>query len=334
MRRWHLNEFGLDHLTLDDTPAPEPGPGQVRIRIHATSLNYRDLLMVAGHYDPRVPRPLVPCSDGAGVIDAVGAGVPDRVGERVVAAFAPDWLDGPQDAAYLHTTLGGPSPGALASHLVVRHEAAIPFPDHLSFAQASTLPCAGVTAFHALDACGITEGSGLLTLGTGGVSIWALQLAVARGARVLVTSSSEGKAARARELGAVATLDYNRDPKWGRTAAKLLERVDGVIELGGVGTLTQSLRACRAGGTVALIGVLAGDSAPVSLTRALMYGIRIQGIMVGSVAHLKALCAEVRRHRIEPVVDRVFPFDQAPQAFRHLECGQHLGKVVIAGPDA
>lgn len=331
MRRWQAPSFGIEHLTLVTVDPPQPGPGEVLVSVRAVSLNYRDLLMVRGEYDPRVPMPLVPCSDAAGAIEAVGEGVSSRVGERVAVAFAPCWKNGPQTVRAVRCALGGPVPGVLASHIVVPADAAVPFPDHLSFEEASTLPCAGVTAYNALQACGIGRGDKLVTLGTGGVSTWALQLAAARGARVLVTSSSEAKAERARNLGAEATLDYTADPRWGRTAAELLGGADGVIEVGGVGTLSQSLRACRAGGTVALIGVLGGDQAPVSLTRALMYGIRIQGVMVGSVADLRALCAEVDAGMIRPVVDRVFPFEQAPQAFHHLASGAHQGKIILAG---
>lgn len=330
MKAWQIGAFGLEHLESTELPEPQPGPGELLIEVRAASLNYRDLLMVRGHYDPRVPLPLVPCSDAVGVVIGHGEGASLPLGTRVCAAFAPSWLEGPPHASHLKETLGGPRPGVLRERLVVSERAVVPVAAHLSDEQAATLPCAGVTAYNALQAARIQAGSSLLTLGTGGVSIFALQLAVARGATVFSTSSSASKRARVLELGAAEALDYTTDASWGRTVAGLAgEGVDGVVEVGGVGTLTQSLRACRAGGTVALIGVLAGDRQPVSLTRALMYGIRIQGIMVGSVADLRSLMDEVTAHRIEPIVDRCFGFDEVPRAFQWLEGGAHLGKVVI-----
>ncbi|MCB9675382.1 MAG: NAD(P)-dependent alcohol dehydrogenase [Alphaproteobacteria bacterium] len=334
-KRWHLSEFGLAHLACVEVDPVPPGPGEVRLRMRAVSLNYRDLLMVRGHYDPRVPRPLVPCSDGVGVVEAVGPGVEARPGERRIPIFAQGWLAGPPRAEHLRTTLGGPLPGTLQTHLVVPYAATVPAPTGLSDAEAATLPCAGVTAWHALEACGVTAGSTVATLGTGGVSIFALQLARAMGARVAITSSSPAKLDRARALGAEHTVDYRATPDWGREIARWAgdSGVDAVIEVGGAGTIGESLRAVRVGGTLALIGVLDGGAGDVPLVKALMRSVRIQGVLVGSRDHFEALSKVVTSSGIRPVVDRVFPFDEAPMAFEHLASGAHFGKVVVTLPE-
>ncbi len=341
--QWRFRDFGLDHLERVETPVPEPGPGEVRLAIRAISLNFRDLLMIRGHYDPRVPRPLVPCSDGVGVIDAVGDGVDSAlVGQRRMAIFAQDWLDGRPRAAHLKSTLGGPLPGMLQTHRVVPLASTVGVPDRLSDAQASTLPCAGVTAWHALKTAGVTAGSTVATLGTGGVSIFALQLAKAMGARVAITSSSDDKLKRARSLGAEHTVRYDTNDRWGRDLSDWAASVrgsgrdgaaepgvDAVVEVGGAGTMANSLRAVRVGGTIALIGVLDGAKGDVPLVHALMRSIHIAGIFVGSRAHTEALSAAIDASTFEPVVDEVFPFEQAPAAFAHLESGAHFGKVVV-----
>ena len=337
-RRWQFAEFGLEHLEVVEAPLREPGPGEVRLAVRAISLNYRDLMMVRGHYDSRVPRPLVPCSDGVGVVEAVGPGVdPKHLGERRLPIFAQGWLDGPPRAAHLKTTLGGPLPGMLQTHRVVPLAATVVAPSTLSAAQAATLPCAAVTAFHALQTAGVTAGSTVATLGTGGVSIFALQLAVALGAHVAITSSSASKLERARDLGAEHTVRYDTNPGWGRALSSWAADirgdgepgVDAVIEVGGAGTLANSLRAARVGGRIALIGVLDGVRGEVPLVSALMRSIQIAGIFVGSRAHLQQVSDTIERSGIQPIVDRVFPFDAAPEAFAHLASGAHFGKVVV-----
>ncbi|MEZ4320177.1 MAG: NAD(P)-dependent alcohol dehydrogenase [Myxococcota bacterium] len=329
-RRWQIAEFGVDHLTCVDTDPVDPGPGEVRLRMSAVSLNYRDLLMVRGEYDPRVRRPLVPCSDGVGVVEAVGPGVTASVGERRIPLFAAGWLSGPPRAEHLATTRGGPLPGTLQTHLTLPVEATVRAPEGLSDAECATLPCAGVTAWHALQAAGVTAGSTVVTLGTGGVSIFALQLARAMGARVAVTSSSDAKLERARELGAELTVNYAIDPGWGREVARWAggSGVDAVIEVGGAGTIAESLRAVRVGGTIAMIGVLDGGVGEVPLVRALMRSVRIQGILVGSRDHLEAL-VRVLSPGVRPVIDSTFGFEEAPEAFEHLASAAHFGKVVV-----
>jgi len=328
--QWSFSAFGLDSLTLSPSTPRDPGPGEVLLRLRAASLNYRDLLMIRGHYDPRVPRPLVPCSDAVGVIQAVGPGVNASIGERRIPIFAQGWISGPPKAEHLRTTLGGPLPGTLQTHLTVPIEATVPAPDGLSDIEAATLPCAGVTALHALHAAGVGPGSRVLTLGTGGVSTFALQLAHSMGAEVAVTSSCPVKLDRARDLGAAFTLNYLENPRWGKAVAGWSGGgVDAVIEVGGVGTLAQSLKAVRVGGRISLIGVLGGGSGEVPLVRALMKSVQIQGIMVGSREHLVDLLGRIHSGGIRPVVDRVFPYRQAPAALHHLESGAHHGKVTV-----
>ncbi len=335
MRSYQITDaFGLDHLTLVERPDPvEPGHGQVRVRMRAVSLNYRDLLMVRGHYNPRQPLPLVPCSDGAGVVEAVGPGVSRwQVGDRVMGIFAQDWIDGDPDAVALRSTLGGPLNGTLTEVRNFSEHGLVATPDYLSDVEAATLPCAALTAWSAMATYGdVKAGDTVLTLGTGGVSIFAVQLARAMGARVIVTSSSDDKLERARELGAHEGVNYRTHERWSDQVLELTDGrgVDHVIEVGGAGTLDQSVRSVRPGGHIALIGVLAGGADPVHLTRVLMRNIRIQGILVGSRAGFEAMNRALSVHRVQPVVDRVFDFGEARAAFDHLASGSHLGKVVI-----
>ena len=331
---WQIEgTFGVDHLQWTASPERPPGPGGVALDVRAVSLNYRDLLMIRGHYNPRQPLPLVPGSDCVGVISALGPDVDGwSLGTRVCPAFNPGWLDGRIPAVATRTTLGGPVEGVFQQRVVVPASALVEPPAHLTDAECATLPCAGVTAWRAL----VTEGQvGLddtvLTLGTGGVSLFALQIGKMRGARVCVTSSSEAKLTRARSLGADHGVCYRTDPQWGRTAAAWAGRgVDLVVEVGGAGTLAQSLRAVRTGGTVALIGVLAGAKTDLALTAVLMRHVRVQGVFVGSVADLRALVACYDQHpTVRPVVDRTFPLSALPEALAWMAGGHHFGKVVL-----
>lgn len=333
MRAWEVaDSFGLEQLRqVDRAPAPL-GPGQVRVRLHAASLNYRDLLMVRGRYNPRQPLPLVPCSDGAGEIVEVGEGVGERsVGERVATCFTQGWLAGPHRSAHFKRTLGGPLDGTLQEELVLDEQGVIPVPRHLSMEEAACLPCAALTAWSALVTLGeVQAGQTVLVLGTGGVSLFALQLARVLGCEVILTSSSAEKRARAEAMGAKGTVDYTAEPRWGKAVRALNggEGVDLVVEVGGQGTLAQSLAAVRESGTVALIGVLAGGG-EVDLTPVLMRQIRVQGVFTGHRAGFKAMNRVIEHAGLRPVVDRVFPFDQALEAFQHLSSGRHFGKVVV-----
>ncbi|MGE0712666.1 MAG: NAD(P)-dependent alcohol dehydrogenase [Planctomycetota bacterium] len=338
MQAYQIAAFGLEQLARVELPDPVPGPGQVVVGVRAASLNYRDLMMVQGRYDPRQALPLVPLSDGAGEVLAVGAGVTRvSVGARVAGVFNQGWLAGAPGRAARKTTLGGPLPGMLAERALLSAEGVVPIPDHLSFAQAATLPCAGVTAWTALmDDGGVRPGETVLVQGTGGVSTFALQLAHAAGARVIATSSSPEKLARARELGAWATIDYRATPDWEQEVRRLTEGegVDLVVEVGGAETLRRSLGCVRLGGRIAIIGVLSGRKTELDLAPVLMQRVRLQGVFVGSRAHFEALNRAVAAQRLEPVIDRVFPFAAAPAAFEHLAAGRHQGKVVISLEEA
>lgn len=323
--------FGLDNLALVDRPDPTPGPGQVVVRVWAASLNYRDLLVARGQYNPRMPLPRVLGSDGAGEVAAVGPGVTRwKVGDRVVGCFFQGWADGPVTEAATKTALGGDRDGVLAELVLFDEGGLVPVPSGLSFEEAASLPCAAVTAWHALTAGGCGPGQTVLVQGTGGVSIFALQLATALGARVLVTSSSDDKLARAMTMGAAAGTNYKTDPDWDKWAKSQTggAGVDLVVEVGGAGTLEKSAKAVRLGGFIGLIGVLAGGAAfnPLGL---MMRSARLHGIYVGSRAMFEAMNRVIEGKGIKPVIDRTFPLADAAEAFRHLESGSHFGKVVV-----
>lgn len=327
--------FGLDNLQRAERPLPEPGPGQVRVRLHAAALNYRDWLMVIGQYNPRQPLPLVPLSDGAGVVDAVGEGVTEwQPGDRVMTCFAQDWLDGQPTREQLRTTLGGPRDGALQHWMVLPAHGVVRQPAGWTHVQSATLPCAGLTAFSALVTYGqLQPGQQVLVQGSGGVSVFALQLAKALGARVLATTSSAAKAQILTELGADAVVNYKERQDWGKAAFSWAgSGVDQVIEVGGAGTLGQSLLAVKPGGVVSVIGILSGSTSEVSLLPLLMQNVRMQGILVGHRQGLQALVQTVEQTGLQPVIDRVFGFDDAPAAFAHLHSGQHVGKIVVEMP--
>lgn len=325
--------FGLDSLALVERPDPAPGPGQVVVRMRAASLNYRDLLMVQGKYNPRQPLPLVPCSDGAGEVAAVGDGVTRvKPGDRVSSLFAQKWIAGEPTREKARSTLGGPIDGTLAELVALDAEGVVKIPDHLTDEEASTLPCAAVTAWSALVTDGrVKAGDTVLVQGTGGVSLFALQFARLLGARVIATSSADEKLARVRELGASDLLNYREVPDWGTKAKELTGGVgvDNVVEVGGAGTLQQSLRAVRFGGTISLIGNLSGTSTEILLTHIFMQRVRVNGIFVGHRESFEAMNRAIAHHRLRPVVDRVFPLEEARAAFEHMAAGGHFGKIVI-----
>lgn len=322
--------FGLENLALVERPDPRPGPGQVLARLRAASLNYRDLLMVEGKYNPKQPLPLIPCSDGAGEILEIGEGVTRvRPGDRICTLFAQKWLSGRPIRERLRSTLGGPLDGTLAELAVFDQEAVVLTPPHLSDEEAATLPCAAVTAWSALE--GTTAGDTVLVQGTGGVSLFALQLAKLLGARVIATSSSDEKLRRVRELGADETINYREVADWGKKAKELTggAGVDNVVEVGGAGTLQQSLQAVRFGGTISLIGNLAGTRAEILLTQIFMQQVRVNGILVGHREGFEAMNRAIALHGLRPVIDRVFPLEDARAAFEHMKAGGHFGKIVV-----
>ncbi|MEA3211122.1 MAG: hypothetical protein QOE70_4179 [Chthoniobacter sp.] len=338
MKAWTIQTHGgPDGLASADLPTPQPAADEVLVRIRAVSLNYRDLLALQQQRPGNLPPPLVPCSDGAGEVVAVGSAVTGlRAGDRVAGIFFRDWLSGAFDLKYHQAAGGGSIHGMLREFVALPAHACVPFPAHLSFEEAATLPCAAVTAWQALfTRGGLRGGATVLALGTGGVSIFALQLATAAGARVIVTSSSDEKLARARGLGAWQTVNYRTTPKWDAEIWRLTDKrgVDHVVEVGGPGTLGKSLNSVAAGGQIALIGVLTGFAPPdASLFPLTARNARLDGIYVGSRTDFEALNAFLARHQIHPVIDRVFPFDQAREAFAHLESAAHLGKIVISVP--
>jgi NADPH:quinone reductase-like Zn-dependent oxidoreductase len=325
--------FGLPNLLPAERPDPAPGPGEVLVRVRAASLNFRDLLTVQGLYNPKQPLPLIPVSDGAGEVVETGAGVTRwKAGDRVCGIFAQRWLAGRPTREKVRSTLGGPLDGMLAELAVLDQEGVVAIPDHLTYEEASTLPCAGVTAWSALvTEGGVTAGDTVLVQGTGGVSLFALQFARISGARVIVTSSSSEKLERARELGAADGINYREVPAWGKRAKELTGGVgaDHVVEVGGAGTLAQSLQAVRFGGTVSLIGNLSGTTTELALTHVFMQRVRLQGILVGHRESFEAMNRAIALHHLHPVVDHVFPFEEAPAAFELMATGSYFGKIVV-----
>jgi NADPH:quinone reductase-like Zn-dependent oxidoreductase len=331
MKVVELHTFALDSLAVGERPEPRPGPGQVLIRVRACSLNYRDLLILKGLYNKRLPLPLVPLSDGAGEVAAVGEGVTRvRAGDRVAGCFMPAWIDGEPTEAKAKSALGGGGPGMLAEYVVLPAEGVVHVPDHLSEEEAATLPCAAVTAWHALvSEGGVKAGDVVLTQGTGGVSVFALQFAKLLGARVIATSSSDAKLTRVLELGASDGINYKTTPEWGGKARELTGTgVDHVVEVGGAGTMPESMRAVRMGGRISLIGVLSG-AGQFNPTPVLMKNLRVQGIFVGSREMFEAMNRAIALHKLRPVIDRVFPMSDIRVALHHMESGAHFGKVVV-----
>lgn len=334
MRAYQIQgTFGYENLVCVDLPDPEPGPGEVLVRIRAVSLNYRDHLMIRGRYNPRQPLPLVPCSDAAGEVMAVGGGVSRvAVGDRVMPIFAQDWIAGRPTRERLRSTLGGPRQGVLRELAVFPEHALVQVPGYLGFEQASTLPCAALTAYNALFKYEpLSAGQRVLVLGTGGVSIFALQLAKAAGAEVFLTSGSDDKLRRAAALGADHVFNYEQIPDWGSEVRRQTrgEGVDIVVEVGGAGSLANSIRAAAMGGLIALIGVLAGDANPPNLTPVFMNGLRVQGLLVGSRDDFEAMNRMLAARELAPVIDRVFELSEAKRALEHLSAQSHMGKVVI-----
>lgn len=337
MKTWQIHRFGLDGLQLNETPAPRPGPGEVLVRWHAQSLNYRDLVIVQGTYLPNLPLPFVPLSDGAGEVVAVGAGVTEwRPGDRVIGHYVQSWQEGPPTPENTRLALGGPLPGVLAEYSILPVHGLVPLPAHLTFEEGATLPIAALTAWNALFTTGdLQPGATVVLEGTGGVSLFGLQLAHAAGLRTLITSSSDEKLARARELGADETINYRTTPDWGRRVKELTggRGADLVIEVGGPATIGEALRAVRPGGRIAFVGFLSGTALQLDAVEFIRSGATMHSLRVGSRAMFREMLRAMEQHRLRPVVDRVFAFKDAPAAFRHLLTGAHFGKIVIRTAD-
>ena len=329
MKHWQINEWG--RLSEGESVDPPLQAGQVRLAIQAVSLNYRDHLMLQGQYNPKQPLPLVPCSDGAGQVTEVGPGVVRwKVGDRVCPIFCQSWISGPPNKERISQTLGGPLPGTLRAQMVIDEQGLVDVPAHLDWDEAACLPCAAVTAWNAIS--DQPAGSRIVVQGTGGVSLFALQLAKAAGMEVLLTSSSDDKIKKAVALGADHGVNYRETPEWSRAVrAWAREGVDCVVEVGGAGTLEQSLRCLKPGGKIAMIGILAGASKPINVLPILMQQLRVQGVLLGNRDDFEAMNRLILRARIRPVLDQRLPFAQAPQAWERLASGQHFGKVVVSG---
>ncbi len=327
---------GTDNFKLHKSvrPIPVPAANQVLIELSATSLNYRDVLILQNAGQDTVPGQ-IPLSDGAGTVVAVGSEVRRwRLGDRVAANFFASWYDGKYQARhYLSSALGGNmTEGVLAQHVIANEDAVVAIPEHLNFQQAATLPCAAVTAWHALFERGqLQAGETVLIQGTGGVALFGLQLALAQGATVIITSSSDAKLAKARALGAAHTINYRTDENWDEIVLSLTQGVgvDHILELGGPDTYTKSINALASGGHIHQIGVLTGFGSTPNLWPLQAKNAQINGILVGSVAHFAALNRFLSQHQIVPIIDREFNFQQVEAAYDYLASAAHFGKVVI-----
>jgi NADPH:quinone reductase-like Zn-dependent oxidoreductase len=334
MRAWRIPSFGIDNLEQVNLPDPQPHPGEVVVRVHAVSWNYRDLRMVEGKYNPKMQLPRIPCSDGSGEVIAVGDNVSRvKIGDRVCGIFMQNWIEGMPDAEKQRGALGGDIDGMLAEKVVLREQGVVCFPEFLSYEEAATLPCAAVTAWNALVRAGsIKAGDTVVVLGTGGVSMFALQFAKAMGARVLGTSSSNAKLERARALGLDSGVNYREHPEWDRWVMEQTagRGADLVVEVGGAGTFNRSVRAARIGGAVAQIGVLSESSDPVQIPLLLHRQIRLRGIYVGSRADFEMMNQAIQQQKLKPTVDEVFSFDAVGETLRRMQSGSHFGKLVTS----
>lgn len=323
---------GVSSVQLTDAEAPKPAKGEVLVKIKANSLNFRDTIVIKGGYPRNDVFPTVPLSDMAGEVIDVGEGVTKwKKGDRVMANFMRDWIAGPIRDEYLDSSYGGGINGFLTEEAVVPEKTLVRIPSHLSFEEAATLPCAALTAWNALTANNLKAGDTVLLLGTGGVSIFALQFAKAFGARVIITSSSDEKLERAKKLGADETVNYKTHPEWHEEVLKLTDGkgVDQVVEVGGPGTLERSLQAVRSGGSIGLIGLLNLPEEEPSVLPVLLKAIKMQGIYVGSVEMFEAMNKAIEQNKIKPIVDQTYKFEDAQEAYRALKGQGHFGKIVV-----
>lgn len=336
MRALNVSEpWGLDQIKVVDLPDPKPGPGEVLVRMRAVSLNYRDLLMVGGIYGrgPTQGGAIIPFSDGCGVVEAIGEGVTRfQVGDRVATMFFQGWVSGPPTLAKISTSLGFPIPGAGRELGVFSQEGLSKVPDFLTDQQVACLPCAALTAWRGLfEDARLKPGDTVVLQGTGGVSIFGLQFAHAAGYRTVITSSSDEKLARAKALGADHLVNYRQEPEWSKPVRAATGGVgaDMILEVGGGGTIEQSMRAVKIGGHIAIIGVVAGMGDPFNPAALIGNSAKMQGLSVGSREAFEAMCRAIDQHRIGPVVDKVFPWTEARAAFEAMQRGEHFGKIVL-----
>lgn len=329
-RGYHLTAFGFDKIVEVALEVPALGPHDVLVQMHAFSLNYRDYIVAKGIYNPKQKFPLIPLSDGAGEVIEVGSAVTDfRKGDRVTPTFFQNWTAGQPTLQGAKTALGGAIDGVLRKEAIFHEQGLVKIPEHLSFEEAATLPCAALTAWNALFEHGsVKPGQSVLTLGTGGVSIFALQFAKAAGAEVIITSSSDEKLNKTRQLGANFTINYKQTPDWESSVMKIFpDGVDHVVEVGGAGTLDRSVKSVKIGGHISLIGVLAsGQFNPTAL---LMKAARLQGIYVGSREMFLRMNEAITTNKIKPVIDRVFKSGEIRDALEYMGSGSHFGKIVL-----
>jgi len=328
------DDWGMDHLQIATRPDPRPGPGQVLLKMKAASLNYRDLVVPNRGYGSFTGNlPLIPISDGVGEVVEVGSDVKRvKAGDRVCSCFHQGWIAGEPTLDRLTQTLGGPIDGTMADLMCLSENGVVQVPAHLSNEEAAALPCAALTAWSALVTYDeLRPGSRVLVQGTGGVALFALQFAKLLGAHVTMTSSSDDKLARARSLGADAGINYTKTPEWSKPARELTRGAgfDHIIELGGEKTLPQTLRCIRPGGTISMIGVLSGSSLAAPLGLVVTRQVRLQGITVGHRDGFEAMLRAIDQHKVKPVLDRVFAFEQLKEAMAYLKSGAHFGKIVI-----
>lgn len=334
MKAYQLQAHNLDSLRLIELPEPTVDRNDVLVKIKANSMNYRELLILRGGYDRNKKIPVIPASDGAGEVASVGENVKTfQPGDRVAGTFFRDWESGKATEQQMNTALGGGIDGTLAEYAIFPEHGLVKIPEHLSYESAATLPCAALTAWNTLTTGRLLPGQTVLTLGTGGVSIFALQFAKLFGAKVIITSSSDEKLERARALGADETINYLSDPEWQDKVLQLTDRVgvDLVVEVGGAGTLERSLLSARLNGFIGTIGVLTGiEASGLSLARVFSNQLRVQGIYVGSRQMFKAMNAAIALHHLKPVVYEVIHFSETRRAYELLESGKHFGKIVIS----
>ncbi|MDG2284782.1 MAG: NAD(P)-dependent alcohol dehydrogenase [Alphaproteobacteria bacterium] len=326
-----VGEGGIDVLAFNERDEPRPGPGEVLVRVRASSINYRDLSMVEDPGPRGIPYPHIPNSDGAGEVLEVGDGVTRfQAGDKVCGTFFQGWIDGPITVSDMGKALGGTAEGMLAEMRVLSEEGLVAMPEGLSFEEAATLPCAALTAWNSLvEAGGVKAGDTVLLLGTGGVSIVALQLCQLLGARAIITSSSEEKLERAKELGAWKTVNYRSTPDWDKAVLDITDGlgVDHTVEVGGAGTLEKSITATKVGGSIGLIGVLTGGQ--INPTLVMRKSIRLQGIYVGSRQMFEDMNRAVAHHEMRPVIDQCFDFGDARAAYHAMRAAGHFGKLVV-----
>ncbi|NVJ90005.1 MAG: NAD(P)-dependent alcohol dehydrogenase [Methylocystaceae bacterium] len=334
MKAWQItDQFGLNNLNLVDVDPAKLQAGELLLKMKAASLNYRDMVTVSGGYGKTVKTPLTPCSDGVGELVERGDGATRfDVGTRLCPNFFPKWIDGKASPDGMPDALGGAYDGTLSEYMIVQENSCVEVPQSINDVEAATLPCAALTAWSGLfEQASLKSSDCVVIQGTGGVALFALQFAKAVGAQVLMTSSSDEKLARTKEMGADFCVNYRTTPDWDREIKKIWPQgADHIVELGGAGTLEKSIRSTRIGGHISLIGVLSGANASnIPLPLILMRNICIQGVTVGSRNGFERMNAFIEKHKIKPVVDHIFAFEKAPEAFKHLESGQHFGKICV-----